>query len=121
MYTVRSADNLGLFQPHFDTKSYKIRLTPCPKACILLLYNNTDATKGNGGMKTTSQVADMFGMDKRHINMILSRHHELRPANKIVLGGFSAYQWADDEIEALRQYLQSIGSSKGDPQEGKGE
>lgn len=69
-------------------------------------------------MKTSSEVAQVFGLSRKHLNTILARHNELRPANKIVLGGFSAYQWADDEIEALRQYLQGI--KRGDPQKDTG-
>lgn len=69
------------------------------------------------GLKTSSQVAEMFGMKRTRLNTILARHNHLRPANKIVLGGFGAYQWTDTEVEALRQYLQSI--KRDDTQEGK--
>lgn len=70
------------------------------------------------GLKTSLQVAKMFGMERTRLNTILARHNHLRPANKIILGGFSAYQWTDDEIEALGQYLQSI--KRGDPQKDTG-
>lgn len=61
-------------------------------------------------MNSTKEVAAMFSLDRRHLNMILARHNRLRPAHKITFGGFSAYQWTEPEIDALRQYLRSIGN-----------
>lgn len=59
-------------------------------------------------LKLSRDVAAMFGMPRTRLNTILTRHPELKPAGRLEVGGFSAYQWTEAEIEALRQYLDSI-------------
>lgn len=63
--------------------------------------------------KTSSQAASILGISRPHLIVIISRHEHLRPRKKVQVGAISAFLWTDEEIESVRQYLQSIGSVSG--------
>lgn len=67
---------------------------------------------------TSSEVASRLGIKRPHLIVILNRHPELRPAEKVGGVGFSAYLWSEDEIQAIEQYVNR--NKQGDDQEGKG-
>lgn len=66
---------------------------------------------------TSSEVADRLGIKRPHLIVILKRHPEFRPAEKVGGVGFSAYLWSEDEIQAVEQYVNR--NKPGDPQEGE--
>jgi len=59
----------------------------------------------DGQEKTSSEVAAMLGISRPHLIVIVNRHPELRPKKKVEVATLSAFLWTDDEIGAIRQYI----------------